>query len=303
MYNRLLDTFLMAADMGSFSKAAEKLYISNTAVMKQMNLLEEQIGVSLFMRSTQGIQLTEAGMIIYREAKAIIQHSNEAIQLARKAAEKQQYFIRVGTSFLNPCKVIMDLWSKVNTLHPEFKIQVVPFDDDHTNILSVIHSLGQNFDIIAGVCSSKQWLSRCQFYELAQYPFCCAISRTHHLAQKKKLQIQDLYGETLMIVKRGDGEVIDQLRDMLEKEHPQIKLEDTPYFYDMEVFNRCEKTQNVLLTFEQWADIHPGLITIPVEWNYTNHFGILYSQTPSQDVIAFINALKELEKGKAPVLL
>ena len=44
MYNPLLDTFLMSADCGSFTKAADRLYISPTAVMKQINTLEKQLG-------------------------------------------------------------------------------------------------------------------------------------------------------------------------------------------------------------------------------------------------------------------
>ena len=47
MYNPLLDTFLAVIDCGSFTKAAEKLFISPTAVMKQMNSLEEHLNLKL----------------------------------------------------------------------------------------------------------------------------------------------------------------------------------------------------------------------------------------------------------------
>ena len=43
MYNHLLDTFIAVADCGSFTKAAGKLFISPTAVMKQMNALEAEL--------------------------------------------------------------------------------------------------------------------------------------------------------------------------------------------------------------------------------------------------------------------
>lgn len=61
MYDRHLDTFVQVADSGSFLKASEKLYISANAVTKQINLLENDLGVRLFQRSTQGLALTEAG--------------------------------------------------------------------------------------------------------------------------------------------------------------------------------------------------------------------------------------------------
>ena len=41
MYNKYLDIFIEVADTGSFSNAAEKLYVSSTAIMKQMNLMEQ----------------------------------------------------------------------------------------------------------------------------------------------------------------------------------------------------------------------------------------------------------------------
>ena len=48
MYNPQLETFLHVADAGSFSRAAEEAYITPTTVIKQINLLEESLGVKLF---------------------------------------------------------------------------------------------------------------------------------------------------------------------------------------------------------------------------------------------------------------
>lgn len=291
MYDKLLDTFLAVADTGSFAKAAEKQFISTTAVMKQMNTLEAQLGLSLLTRSNQGITLTKAGKSVYEDAKKIIKLSNDALKRASKAALEEDYTIRVGTSFLNPCKVIMDLWSQVNSIYPQFKIQVFPFEDDHTNILSVISSLGTDFDIIAGICSSKKWLARCNFLELSKHPFSICVPRNHPLAHKSILSFSDLKGCTLMMCAEGDCDAIDQMRRQIKKEYPDIQIEDTPTFYDMTVFNRCASTGNLLLSMPMWSDIHPGLVTLPLSCDYTNSFGILYSKSPSPDVIAFLNIL------------
>ena len=61
MYNPQLDTFLAVVEAGSFNKAAERLYISPPAVIKQINLLESSLGVRLFTRTHRGLILTEAG--------------------------------------------------------------------------------------------------------------------------------------------------------------------------------------------------------------------------------------------------
>lgn len=59
MYNKYLEIFIQVADTGSFSKAGEKLFMSPTAVMKQMNLMESELGLSLLNRTNHGITLTE----------------------------------------------------------------------------------------------------------------------------------------------------------------------------------------------------------------------------------------------------
>ena len=61
LYNPQLETFLCVAECGSFNKAAEKLYISPPAVIKQINLLEENLDLQLFVRTHRGLQITEAG--------------------------------------------------------------------------------------------------------------------------------------------------------------------------------------------------------------------------------------------------
>lgn len=58
MYNKHLDAFLMAADCGSFTKAAEKLFISPNALIKQINLLEDRLELTLFLRTNHGVVLT-----------------------------------------------------------------------------------------------------------------------------------------------------------------------------------------------------------------------------------------------------
>ena len=77
MYNPQLDTFLCVVEAGSFSKAAEQLYISAPAVIKQINSLEASLGMKLFDRTHRGLVVTEAGQSIYNDAKYIIGAAGE----------------------------------------------------------------------------------------------------------------------------------------------------------------------------------------------------------------------------------
>lgn len=292
MYTNQIKMFITVADCGSFARAAEKLYVSATAVMKQMNMLERGMSIKLLERTNQGVRLTEAGKSLYKDAKYIVQYADAAVLRAKKAEESSQFTIRVGTSMLNPCKPLMDIWGEKSCQDCLCKIKIVPFDDDHKNILSVVESIGRDFDFIVAACGSNEWLKRVNFLKLRDLAICCAVPRTHKLASKKRLNFSDLYGERLIMCRQGDSAILDKLRADIEENHPQIQIEDTDYFYDIEVFNRCEQTNSVLLTLESWADIHFSLATIPVDWSYTQQYGLLYPKQPSIAVKKFLELIE-----------
>ena len=257
MYNNLLTTLIAVADCGSFTKAAERLYISPTAVMKQINALEKHLDLKLLDRTATGVRLTGAGAVIYQDARFLIDYSNKSVASAKMAARAEQTTFRVGTSLLNPAKPFMDLWYRVNRYFPDYKLHLVPFEDDHDGIITELSRLGEKFDFLIGVCDSRTWLSHCNLLPLGRYRKMIAVSREHRLAQK-----------------------------------PQIRLEDTPPFYDMSVFNRCAETGNVLLTLECWTEVHPALVSIPVDWDYTISYGLLYSLNPTGDVRRFVETVE-----------
>lgn len=294
MYNHMLDTFIAVADCGSFTKASERLYISPTAVMKQMNALESHLDLKLIDRTASGVRLTVAGALIYQDAKFIIDYSGKSIAGARAAMHLNDTTFCIGTSLLNPAKPFMDLWYRVNQQFSEYKLHLVPFEDNHEGILSEIEQLGKKFDFLIGVCDSREWLRRCSFLALGRYKKMIAVSREHRLAEKKSITIEDLYGETLMMVEQGDSGVNDFLRNDLEKHHPQIHIEDTPQFYDLSVFNRCAETGNILLTLECWQEVHPGLVSIPVDWDYSIPYGLLYSLDAPKDVLKFVETVRKI---------
>lgn len=292
MYNHMLDTFIAVADCGSFTKAAERLYISPTAVMKQMNTLENHLDLKLVERTSSGVRLTSAGSVIYQDAKFMIDYSAKSLASARAAIHANDTTFCIGTSLLNPAKPFMDLWYRVNKDFSEYKLHLVPFEDNHEGILCEIEQLGIKFDFLIGVCDSKEWLSRCNFLPLGRYKKMIAVSREHRLAGKKLVDFEDFYGETLMMVAPGDSGVNDFLRNDLEKHHPEITIENTPPFYDLSVFNRCAETGNILLTIECWQEVHPGLVTIPVNWDYSIPYGLLYSFDAPEDVHRFAETVK-----------
>ena len=295
MFNPQLTVFVRVADLGSFNKAAETLFISPTAVMKQVNALEKHLELTLFVRGRRGVTLTPEGQVIYRHALRLFEQSAQALQEARAAADFAATTFCVGTSILNPCKPFMDLWDRLSDQFPGYRLHIIPYEDDHEGILNEIGALGTKFDFLIGACDSRQWLDRCRFLPLGQYHHCVAVPRDHPLAGRKRLTIRDLYGETLMMVKRGDSPSVDRVRDEIQR-HPAIRIEDTSQFYDLEVFNRCAQTRRPLMTLDCWAEVHPSLVTLPVDWDFTIPYGLLYQLDPIPDVARFVELARDLTR-------
>ena len=292
MYNIQLETFLVVADMGSFNKAAEALYITAPAVTKQINLLEKDLGLSLFIRTHRGLILTEAGKSLYKDAKYIIQYCKESVQRAKKAMQEKDNVIRIGTSPMTPAEPLMGVWAKVQKKDPDMKFQMIPFMNSQENAREILKNLGVNIDVVAGIFDEMMLkLRQCEGMELSRQRLCCAVSIHHRLASKDLLTVQDLYGENFLMMHRGWSNYVDELRDDIWKNHPQIHVVDFD-IYSVDVFNQCENSNDVLMVVENWKNVHPLLKVIPVDWKYTIPFGLLYSPNPSGLVKKFLKAVK-----------
>ncbi|MCR4951971.1 MAG: LysR family transcriptional regulator [Solobacterium sp.] len=291
MYNHQLDTFIKTADLGSFGKAADALYISSTAVIQQINLLENQCGFRLFVRSNHGVKLTPAGRSLYEDACALIRLSNEALQKAQLLAESSESTVRIGTSLLYKCRKLPDLWTKVSETLPDLRIEIRPMIE-YENRATVFSRLGIDFDLFEGIYASA-WKGACNFLELQRTPVCCALSRSHPLAEASALSMQDLKEETLVMPVRGVSEELDAFRDVISRDAPPARIIDSTY-YGMDTFAMCEISSYILITQPVYEDIHPNLKTIPLDTPFTMPYGLIYAKEPAAAALRFINAVKHL---------
>ena len=293
MYNLQLETFIVVADLGSFNKAAEALYITPPAVTKQINLLEKDLGLRLFTRTHRGLTLTEAGKSLYKDAKYIIQYCKESVERAKRAMEEKDNVIRLGTSPMTPVAPLLQVWSKVQKDYPQIRFQMIPYMNSVESAREILKNLGKNIDIVAGIFDETMLkLRQCAGLELSRQRICCAVSVEHRLADKDCLTFEDLHGENFLMMHRGWSNYVDELRDDIWKNHSQIHVIDFD-IYSVDIFNRCQNSNDILMVVENWKDVHPLLKVIPVEWKYTIPFGILYSPQPSELVRKFLKAIKK----------
>ena len=293
MYNPQLDAFIKVADSGSFSKAAEAMYISAPAIIQQINLLEAGFGFKLFVRSNHGVKLTPAGRSLYEDAKTIIRLSQDALNKARRLAESSETTVRIGTSLLYKCRLLPDLWTQVSEKYPELKIEILPMTE-YQNRGEVFSALGIHFDLFEGIYGSAGWDGLCQFLELDRTPICCAVAKNHRLTGMKILTMQDLNGEYLVMPIKGVSKEMDAFRTHIKNNYPTIQIVDSNR-YDRDTFTLCEVNGYILITQPVYTDIHNNLVTLSLETNYTLPYGLMYANNPTSATKKFIEAIKNME--------
>ena len=292
MYNHQLDAFVKTAELGSFGKAAEAMYISAPALIQQINLLEKRCGFPLFLRSNHGVKLTPAGRSLLEDAKTIIRLSHDAMEKAARLAEVSRNTVRVATSLLFKCRMLPDIWSKISGKCPDLKIEILPIPEKQSQGDSV-GEIGVRYDLREGIYCTIVQRGTCNFLELTRTRFCCAVAKNHRLAGARRLTMEDLNGEYLVMPIAGVSEEMDAFRAEVLEKFPTARVVDSPY-YGVDTFTLCELHPYVLISQEIYADIHPNLVTIPLETDYTMPYGLMYANDPTPATAAFIGAAKEL---------
>lgn len=268
-------------------------------MIKQINALERDLDVQLFRRTHRGLILTAAGHSMLQDARYVIQYCKDSVTRAKNAMQESEEVIRIGTSPMTPAQVLVDLWPRLQEYCPNIKFQLVPFDNTPENAREILGNLGQNIDIVPGIFDATMLhLRQCAGTVISREPICVAVSVHHRLAQKERLDIRDLYGEQLMLMRRGWSYYVDMLRDDVWKNHPEIEIVDFD-FYDTAVFNQCENNDCVLMAVENWRYVHPLLKIMPVDWAYTIPFGLLHAPEPTSVVQQFLAAVQRATKERA----
>ncbi|OIJ90050.1 LysR family transcriptional regulator [Streptomyces sp. MUSC 14] len=93
---RLLRSFLVVAEEGSLTRAAERVFVSQPALTKQIRQLENQLGVRLFDRSHAGMALTDAGRELASRTPQLLASWDGALRAARAAGRQSARVLRVG---------------------------------------------------------------------------------------------------------------------------------------------------------------------------------------------------------------
>ena len=285
MNEKQLKIFIAVADCGSFSKSEEKTFLSKQAQIKQIDLLELELGFQLFTRTTKGCELTAAGKEYYKGAKKILELHESVAEKSRKLADNRNV-LRVANP-PHPRLVLADAMTEFSRRWPNVQ-QVVTFDTAKQIIDDLIAG-----DVDVGECILGSFTLRPElsYTTISDLPYYCVMQPTHPLAGCSEINLPELSGNLVGI--RGDSqrELINDISvsctDINLHEHTS---DEVKYIYNI-CFNG-----GVYITKAYYVHYLYPLVCVPLNVPYRRESILVYRKEPSDLVQKFITVVEELRK-------
>lgn len=184
--------FIKIVEEGSFTAASEKLFIAQSALSRQMKLLEEEIDFQLFDRTDKKVKLTEAGGIFYKKIKDNMHYLNEIIGVSKNIAEGKNRQIKIAhsSSIVMDDKKVQIL--KEMSLKQKINFEINTFSSEH----QVLALLNGEIDIGLIRPPVRHTLDDVNVIKLYEEPLMVAVHIDHaKFANKEKVEVKDLKEE------------------------------------------------------------------------------------------------------------
>lgn len=180
MNMRMLDYFLAVAQEKNISRASKKLFISQPALSKQIKQLEGVLGFSLFVRSAQGMMLTQKGEKLYDDIEPLV---NQLHSRLKKHMESR--IIHIGA---DPLLASYYFPQRMESFSP-FQLQLTHIKDDTIDLLPLIRS----GDIDAAIVQDRSLYHGLASAFLFHDEFFAAVPAGHPLAQYERLSMTQCF--------------------------------------------------------------------------------------------------------------
>lgn len=129
---RLLRYFLVVAAEGNITRAAEKLYITQPTLSRQMNQLEEEAGAPLFKRPMRRVELTEEGLLLKRRAEEIVALVGKTKRELADANVGVDGVVSVSCGEIEAVQLLADLFKAFKERHPAVTFELYAANAEHT---------------------------------------------------------------------------------------------------------------------------------------------------------------------------
>ena len=196
MHIKQLECFVQLAETLSYSRTAELLYITQPTVTHQINTLEDELGLKLFIRTKRKVELTPAGVSFYNDMKDVLTRTNIAIGKAKHYAHIFKSNISIGYEGNVEVKKLPDILYAFKNKFPQVHmyLKIAEFKEKR-NLFT-----NNNLDLIFTVKESIADLTGIEYKELFQSKFVCVVPKDHIFALETLISVEDLKDQSLIIL-------------------------------------------------------------------------------------------------------
>jgi DNA-binding transcriptional LysR family regulator len=210
---RHLRYFVAVAEELHFGRAAKRLHITQPPLSQQIQLLERELGVKLFVRGRK-IQLTEAGRVFLEEARRTIEVADRAARAARAAGAGEAARLRIGYSAATLTELVPAALRTFAERFPKVGIEAVA---GHTGgLLSALRD--DQLDLAFLTVSGHDSEAVC-FRLLHREPLVLVVPDNHPLANRAAVAIEELVKEPMIL--------LPQTLEPLQEHLPSLVVADT----------------------------------------------------------------------------
>lgn len=282
--DRQLRSFVLAAEKGSFSKAAAASYISTPAFVQQINLLEKGVGFRLFDRSQRGVTLTQAGEHFLVAARQILETYDQAVARGRELEQMSGEALRIAHAS--------------DTLPHPVQLAYQEFVATHLNVRVSFEQrpLADHFDAIRSGAADLTFIGEpsedvlggdLRFVPLANETCSFCMRSGHPLSLKRAITKADLAGRRVVVgsypyLKVGFEEVLPKGTELLELDRA----------YDMAVRARIVGSDEMLVILSRWASQYEASLKVVPSRIHVGRVGAVVRSEKNPVVEAFIDCLR-----------
>lgn len=185
------------ADTRHFGRAAEKCFVSQPTLSAQLKKLEDYLGVQLVERQPKNVTLTEAGEQIVARARRILEASEEVVTLARAHRDPLAGRLRLALLPTVGPYLLPRVSLPIRKALPRLELRLYEYQT--APMLEKIEAGEIDLGVLALPVDAEGIESR----ELYAEPFVVAVPDQHRLAKRESVKVNDLDGETLLLLEDG----------------------------------------------------------------------------------------------------
>jgi LysR family hydrogen peroxide-inducible transcriptional activator len=185
------------ADTGHFGKAAARTFVSQPTLSAQLKKLEEYLGVKLVERQPKNVQLTDVGKQVVVRARRMLEEGDEIVALARSNTDPLAGKLKLALIPTIGPYLLPRIMPKIRKALPHLSLMLYEYQTEPL----LKHLRDGEIDIgIMALPISQDGLESQKLYDEA---FTVAIPNNHPLGEKSTIKVQDLKGQTLLLLEDG----------------------------------------------------------------------------------------------------